>query len=115
MARRDGQIRPGSSPDTRHPAGLLASYTGLRCAGGCQADESDGGWEPAMPRQRHELSAPDYAILGLLMFGPRQGYELLPYFSGGGELGLVCTLGTPRLYAILHALEVLDLVRCETS
>ena len=68
-----------------------------------------------MPRQRHEPAAPDYAILGLLSFGPRYGYELLPYFSRGGELGLVCTLGTPRLYAILHALEELELVRCETS
>jgi PadR family transcriptional regulator AphA len=49
------------------------------------------------------------------MLGPRHGYELLPYFSRGGELGLVCTLGTPRLYAILHALEELGLVRCETE
>jgi PadR family transcriptional regulator, regulatory protein AphA len=68
-----------------------------------------------MPRQRHQLGPPDYAILGLLMLGPRHGYELLPYFSDGGELGLVCTLGTPRLYALLHALEELDLVQCETS
>jgi PadR family transcriptional regulator AphA len=49
------------------------------------------------------------------MLGPRHGYELLPYFSRGGELGLVCTLGTPRLYAILHALEELGLVQCETE
>jgi DNA-binding PadR family transcriptional regulator len=68
-----------------------------------------------MPRQRHEPGAPDYAMLGLLMLGPRHGYELLPYFSRGGELGLICTLGTPRLYAILHTLEELELVRCETS
>ena len=68
-----------------------------------------------MPRQRHELGAPDYAILGLLTLGPRHGYELLPYFSRGGELGLVCMLGTPRLYALLHGLEELGLVRSETS
>lgn len=68
-----------------------------------------------MPRQRHQLGAPDYAILGLLSLGPRHGYELLRYFSRDGELGLVCTLGTPRLYALLHALEELDLVECETS
>jgi PadR family transcriptional regulator, regulatory protein AphA len=68
-----------------------------------------------MPRKRHEPGAPDYAILGLLMLGPRHGYELLPYFSQGGELGLVCTLGTPRLYALLHTLEELGLVQCETS
>jgi PadR family transcriptional regulator AphA len=68
-----------------------------------------------MPRQPHQPGAPDFAILGLLMLGPRHGYELLPYFSRGGELGLVCTLGTPRLYAILHALEEIGLVRCETE
>ena len=68
-----------------------------------------------MPRQRHQLAAPDYAILGLLTLSPRHGYELLPYFSRNGELGLVCTLGTPRLYALLHALEELGLVQCETS
>jgi DNA-binding PadR family transcriptional regulator len=68
-----------------------------------------------MPRQPHQPGAPDFAILGLLMLGPRHGYELLPHFSRGGELGLVCTLGTPRLYAILHALEEIGLVRCETE
>ena len=68
-----------------------------------------------MPRQPHQPGAPDFAILGLLILGPRHGYELLPHFSRGGELGLVCTLGTPRLYAILHALEEIGLVRCETE
>ena len=68
-----------------------------------------------MPRRRHEPGAPDYAILGLLTLGPRHGYELLPYFSRGGELALVCALGTPRLYALLHSLEELELVQCETS
>lgn len=68
-----------------------------------------------MPRQRHQLRAPDYAILGLLMMGPRHGYELAPYFARQGELGLVCTLGIPRLYALLHTLEELGHVQSESS
>jgi DNA-binding PadR family transcriptional regulator len=68
-----------------------------------------------MPRRSHQLSAADYAILGLLMMGPRHGYELAPHFTRDGDLGLVCTLGLPRLYALLHALEELELVTCEGS
>ncbi|MFN8523250.1 MAG: PadR family transcriptional regulator [Chloroflexota bacterium] len=68
-----------------------------------------------MPRRKHELLAADYAILGLLLLAPRHGYDLLPYFSRGGELGLVCTLGTPRLYAVLHSLEEMGLVRSEPA
>jgi DNA-binding PadR family transcriptional regulator len=68
-----------------------------------------------MPRRSHQLSAADYAILGLLMLGARHGYELAPHFTKDGDLGLVCTLGLPRLYALLHALEELELVTCEGS
>ena len=68
-----------------------------------------------MPRRSHQLGAADYALLGLLMLGPRHGYELAPYFASDGTLGLVCTLGVSRLYALLHALEELDLVHAESS
>ena len=68
-----------------------------------------------MPRRSHQLGAADYALLGLLMLGPRHGYELAPYFAGDGTLGLVCTLGVSRLYALLHALEELGLVHAESS
>jgi PadR family transcriptional regulator, regulatory protein AphA len=68
-----------------------------------------------VPRRSHQLAAADYALLGLLMLGPRHGYELAPYFANNGTLGLVCTLGVSRLYAILHALEELGLVHAETS
>jgi PadR family transcriptional regulator AphA len=68
-----------------------------------------------MPRQSHQLAAADYALLGLLMVGPRHGYELAPHFAPAGDLGLVCTLRLPRLYALLHALEELGLVICEGS
>lgn len=68
-----------------------------------------------MPRRSHQLGAADYALLGLLMLGPRHGYELAPYFANDGTLGLVCTLGVSRLYALLHALEELGFVHAESS
>lgn len=68
-----------------------------------------------MPRRSHQLGAADYALLGLLRLGPRHGYELAPYFASDGTLGLVCTLGVSRLYALLHALEELGLVHAESS
>jgi PadR family transcriptional regulator AphA len=68
-----------------------------------------------VPRRSHQLGAADYALLGLLRLGPRHGYELAPYFASDGTLGLVCTLGVSRLYAILHALEELGLVHAESS
>jgi PadR family transcriptional regulator, regulatory protein AphA len=68
-----------------------------------------------VPRRSHQLGAADYALLGLLRLGPRHGYELAPYFASDGTLGLVCTLGVSRLYALLHALEELGLVHAENS
>jgi PadR family transcriptional regulator AphA len=68
-----------------------------------------------VPRRSHQLGAADYALLGLLRLGARHGYELAPYFAGDGTLGLVCTLGVSRLYALLHALEELGLVHAESS
>jgi PadR family transcriptional regulator AphA len=68
-----------------------------------------------VPRRSHQLGAADYALLGLLRLGPRHGYELAPYFASDGTLGLVCTLGVSRLYAILHALEELGMVHAESS
>jgi PadR family transcriptional regulator AphA len=68
-----------------------------------------------VPRRSHQLGAADYALLGLLMLGPRHGYELAPYFASDGTLGLVCTLGVSRLYALLHALEELGLVHADSS
>ena len=41
----------------------------------------------------------------------RHGYELAPHVSRDGDLGLVCTLGLPRLYALLHTLEEQGLIR----
>jgi PadR family transcriptional regulator AphA len=68
-----------------------------------------------MPRRSHQLGAADHALLGLLRLGPRHGYELAPYFVSDGTLGLVCTLGVSRLYALLHTLEELGLVHAESS
>ncbi len=68
-----------------------------------------------MPRRSHQLGAADHALLGLLRLGPRHGYELAPYFQANGTLGLVCTLGVSRLYALLHTLEELVLVHAAGS
>jgi DNA-binding PadR family transcriptional regulator len=68
-----------------------------------------------MPRRSHQVGAADHALLGLLRLGPRHGYELAPYFMSDGTLGLVCTLGVSRLYALLHTLEELGLVHAESS
>jgi PadR family transcriptional regulator AphA len=68
-----------------------------------------------VPRRSHQLGAADYALLGLLRLGSRHGYELAPFFAADGTLGLVCTLGVSRLYALLHALEELGLVSAESS
>ncbi|MGE3269807.1 MAG: PadR family transcriptional regulator [Chloroflexota bacterium] len=68
-----------------------------------------------MPRKRHQPGTADHALLGLLRLGPRHGYELAPYFVSQGPLGLVCTLGVSRLYALLHSLEELGLVHVEGS
>ena len=68
-----------------------------------------------MPRHRHQPGTADHALLGLLRLGPRHGYELAPFFVSGGPLGLVCTLGVSRLYALLHSLEELGLVHVEGS
>jgi PadR family transcriptional regulator AphA len=67
-----------------------------------------------MPR-RDELGPPHYALLGLLAIRPRYGYELAPYFAPAGELGLVCTMGLPLLYATLHRVEELGYAVAEES
>lgn len=68
-----------------------------------------------MPRRPHQPGPADYAVLGLLAMAPRHGYELAAYLASGGELGIVCTLGLSNLYALLHALEELGLVRADRS
>src|SRR5215470_17788745 len=67
-----------------------------------------------MPR-RDELAPPHFAILGLLAMSPRHGYDLAPYFTPAGELGLVCTMGLPLLYATLHRVEELGYAVAEES
>jgi DNA-binding PadR family transcriptional regulator len=67
-----------------------------------------------MPR-RDEMGPAHYAILGLLAASPRHGYELAPYFAPACELGLVCTIGLPLLYATLHRIEELGYAVAEES
>jgi DNA-binding PadR family transcriptional regulator len=46
-----------------------------------------------------------YALLGLLLDGPRHGYDLIRYFAPGTPLGAAMHLGTSHLYALLARLE----------
>jgi DNA-binding PadR family transcriptional regulator len=46
-----------------------------------------------------------YAILGLLLDGPRHGYDLLRSFAPGTPLGTTMHLGASHLYALLARLE----------
>jgi DNA-binding PadR family transcriptional regulator len=46
-----------------------------------------------------------YALLGLLLDGPRHGYDLLRAFGPSTPLGSTIHLGTSHLYALLARLE----------
>jgi DNA-binding PadR family transcriptional regulator len=46
-----------------------------------------------------------YALLGLLLEGPRHGYDLIHSFAQGTPLGTTIHLGTSHLYALLSRLE----------
>lgn len=57
---------------------------------------------------RHALDAAEparYALLGLLLDGPRHGYDLARLFAPGTALGDVVHLGSSYLYALLSRLE----------
>jgi DNA-binding PadR family transcriptional regulator len=54
-----------------------------------------------------------HALLGLLLDGPRHGYDLARYFAPGTALGDVMHLGASHLYALLARLERDGLVTAE--
>ncbi len=58
-----------------------------------------------MPRKKSELSAPEYAILGLLCRQPMHGYEVARHLTSGQGLGLICPLGQSNVYFLLSNLE----------
>jgi PadR family transcriptional regulator AphA len=65
----------------------------------------------AMPRE--DAASPQPVLLGLLMSGPRHGYDLYQELSR--ELGRVWDLGLSNLYAQLKQLEEAGLVEAQTE
>ena len=57
------------------------------------------------------IPIPDETILGILAAKPQHGYELLARFQSPRELGLVWTMSTSQLYAVLKRLETNGLIR----
>ncbi|HXT36400.1 MAG TPA: PadR family transcriptional regulator [Chloroflexota bacterium] len=61
-----------------------------------------------MPLTRRPVDAAGparYALLGLLVAGPRHGYDLIHAFAPSTPLGSTIHLGTSHLYALLARLE----------
>ena len=60
--------------------------------------------------ERTELTAVQYAVLGLLHRRPAHGYELQRFFAAAGELAVVVPVEQPTLYAALKELAARDLI-----
>ena len=58
-----------------------------------------------MPRKKSELSAAEYAILGLLHQHPMHGYQVAQELAPNRGLGLICPLGLSNVYFLLGNLE----------
>ncbi len=63
-----------------------------------------------MPRHASPLQPVEYAILGLLYFSPRHGYELASEFQGSAPLASVLAVGLHDLYPALKRLESRSLI-----
>jgi DNA-binding PadR family transcriptional regulator len=58
-----------------------------------------------VPRDRGSAEPARYALLGLLLVGPRHGYDLTREFTPTSALGNIIHLGPSHLYALLGRLE----------
>jgi len=65
-----------------------------------------------MTRKKSSLSAPEYAVLGLLR-RPMHGYQVARELAGGSGLGLVCPLRMSNVYFLLGNLQDRGLVEVE--
>jgi PadR family transcriptional regulator AphA len=63
-----------------------------------------------MPRKKSELSAAEYAILGLLYQQPMHGYQIAQELAPNRGLGLICPLGLSNVYFLLGNLERRNLI-----
>lgn len=63
-----------------------------------------------MPRKKTDLSAAEYAILGLLCRRPLHGYEVARHMASESGLGLICPLGLSNVYFLMGNLERAGLI-----
>ena len=61
------------------------------------------------------LTPAEHAMLGLVLLGPRHGYEIAAHFGPEGDLGIVCQLPMSLLYAQLKRLESLGYLEGTTE
>jgi PadR family transcriptional regulator AphA len=66
-----------------------------------------------MPRKKSELSAAEYAILGLVHQEPMHGYQIAQELVPNKGLGLICPLGLSNVYFLLGNLERRGLVEVD--
>jgi DNA-binding PadR family transcriptional regulator len=71
------------------------------------------GW--LMRRPLDAADAARYMLLGLLLDGPRHGYDLARAFAPATALGSIVHLGASHLYALLVRLERDELVHGEVT
>jgi PadR family transcriptional regulator AphA len=64
-----------------------------------------------MPRPRDELSAGEWAVLGLLSEDPAHGFALARAMARDGAVGQVRSMRRPLVYRALETLEQRELIR----
>jgi DNA-binding PadR family transcriptional regulator len=64
-----------------------------------------------MPRPREELTAGEWAVLGLLVEGPSHGFAIAQAMAPDGEVGKVWSVRRPLVYRAIETLTGMGLVR----
>ena len=64
-----------------------------------------------MPRPREDLSAGEWAVLGLLAEGPSHGFAIARAMAPDGEVGKVWSVRRPLVYRAIETLTGMGLVR----
>jgi DNA-binding PadR family transcriptional regulator len=62
-------------------------------------------------RRRPTLSLNEWAVLGVLVDGPRHGYDIAAVLKPGTHLGNIWTVNRPLVYRAIERLVALGLVR----
>jgi DNA-binding PadR family transcriptional regulator len=61
-------------------------------------------------RTKQPLGPAEYALLGILLLGPRHAYDLASDLAADSELALVCRVERGLLYSLVRRLEQAELV-----